>query len=80
VAAGFFIPHLAIRQDDDYIAFLRQARRRASEVHLPFFLTLDGIGGKALPVVDVEDVNLFVRQYVGLGQQLAVNSHTTFVI
>src|SRR5271157_2420474 len=57
MAAGLFVRHEVVGQYDDNIAFLRQARRRPVERHLPLF-SFDGIGGEALPVIDVEDMHL----------------------
>ncbi|MNR68220.1 hypothetical protein D3C85_1926490 [compost metagenome] len=66
--------HLGEGGDDDQVAHSGAACGRSVHGnHAGAALALDRVGGEALAVVDVPDVDLFVLDDVGRFQQVLVN-------
>ena len=73
--------HLRKSRNDEQVAHRSTARRRAiHRNHAAAALALDGIGDKALTVVDVPDVDLLVLGNIGGIQQIFIDRAGALVV
>ena len=81
VGGHFFFSRLGKAGNDEQIARAGTAGGRAvHRDHAAAALALDGVGDKALAVINVPDVNLFVFHDVGGIHQVFVNGARAFVV